>query len=341
MDMYFGDNMLSIVVPCCGGRPKRVEAIISRLSLNKQMHPDIEFELIVVDGSSTAEYKEMAEYCARFFPIKYISIPIGRFINAGYPRNCGLRFAEGDVFAGIDIDYWLSENYVRGVMRPFLEGRKVLNQGYVIDSNKTKNINVSPHSDEGKRLVSKINDLILSDKAAGAEIWDVYRKTGIPTPRPWNKVWIWAAPAENCIKMRGYDEIFCRKFAYCLEDDDWFYRLKKQLPVENNHHEDFCAIHLWHYGGQRNQNVNNLNRQYYKRIDGQNPKNIIRNVCHPYGRLLKYSFVSIDGHRMNTEDAEKWLADRGKISYKDDPEWPSLDAFMQGLEEHWRKTNDS
>lgn len=317
---------LSIIVPCCGGRPKRVEAIISRLSLNKQLHPEINFELIIIDGSKTAEYQALAEYCCSFINLKYIAVPIGRFINAGYPRNIGMRAAEGRIIAGIDIDYWLGEHFIVGAIKPF-EKKSVLNQGYVIDTSKSDKVIHPPQSEE-------LNTLILSDKATGAQILDVFHKLGVPAPCPSNKVWLWAVPNKVCQMIRGYDEIYCRSYSYSREDDDWFYRLSSLLSINNDYYNEFCAMHLWHPAVQRNQASNKLNKEYYKQMGQEHPISTIRNVDWDYGKMLKHGFAYIDEQHLSTLEFEKWMYSHNKINYIENPEWASLDVYILELEKY-------
>jgi hypothetical protein len=308
-----------------GGRTERVKAILSRYSLSIHQHPEIPAELIIVDGSMTAEYREVCEKAAAYMPLKYISLPIGKFINAGYPRNVGLRCAEGKIVAGIDIDYWIGEHFIYGATRPYKEGRRVLNQGYVIDSSKS-NVPGAVQAVE-KALLNQVN--------MGKIILEVYKWAGIPSPRPWDKVWLWAAPYKEWASMRGYDEVYCRQFAYTREDDDNFWRLAAQLPVYNTEHETFCAIHLWHPAAQRNSGVNQLNKDYYKRLGKEKPESVKRNVGWQWGKMLKHSFAIIQGEILTTEDYEDFIADKSDwIEPYADTEWKDIDEFMAALESY-------
>ena len=68
--------------------------------------PDHTFEVLVADGGATDGTREVCETMQRYMPLKYVFLPIYKFINAGYPRNVLLRMCEGQIISMIDIDHW-------------------------------------------------------------------------------------------------------------------------------------------------------------------------------------------------------------------------------------------
>lgn len=348
---------LSIIIPVAPNREKRLKAVLSRLTLNKALFPDHSFEVVVLDGGSTDGTRNLCEIMAAHIDLKYIYVPIGRFINAAYPRNVMLRACEGKVIGMIDIDHWPSENIVFGMLNPFIEDGKnlystqyndsqvekvapnsmyisgikqgIINRGYVIDSSKSKRF-------LGQQQLELFNSHMLAEKNAGWEIMDVYKQAQIPSPGVNGTLWTWSLARQDLLPLNGYDELYCRRFAYCREDDDWRERLLASgLNFFDQQHENFCAIHLWHPAACRDQSVNELNKKYFANTC-QPVKQVKRNEGWEWGKLIKYSLSIIDGVLREPKEHEEWvkLNVPDMPNYVDKPRWDSTDTFMEKLEEY-------
>lgn len=320
--------MLSIVVPAIGGRIKRLKAMISRFTLNQHLYPDIPFELIVVDGSECADYQELCEFVIGngYLKLKYINVPYCGFINATAPRNVGIRCAQGKVLAMLDIDHWPSEHLIYGAMKPFIDGKTVLNKGYMIDTNKSRNFGGI------NDVCLEKSEVLLQHDQLGRPIMEIFEEMKIPKPHIDGHVWLQCAPLENVHAINAYDEMYCR--SYSRDEDDYFYRLAKQLPVHKEEYKTFNGLHVFHKAAWRSQKSNKLNKEYYKRMGENNPRSIVRNKGWPWGRMIKYSFAIIDGKILGTKEFEQWIADNvpGVEAYLEEPEWASLEVFMKELE---------
>lgn len=368
-----GKPLLSIIIPCAPNRSDRLRAVLSRLTLNKRIFPGYDIEVIVVDGGATDDTKDLCEQMAPYLNLKYVYVPICKFINAAYPRNIALRLCEGKVIGHLDIDHWISESIVYGMLNPFIDDaefpvhqlgengdtvwkikqaaqeapgllngqyidgeHRVLNRGYVIDSSKSR-LNLDPNS---------IPAQLLTDQAMSFQILDVYNQAQIPHGVN-NTLWVWSAKKEDVVKLNGYDEIYARKFAYSREDDSWRQRLraqitgKKDLGVNDGffdgQNNNFCGIHLYHPASWRGQDENNLNKDYFNRSTG--PKfTIERNDGWPWGKLLDYSFSIINGKVRGPKEHEEYIAENipDMPSYTERPSWPDIDKFMEKLEDRWK-----
>lgn len=361
--------LLSIIIPVAPNRCDRLTAILSRLTLSKRIFPDHTFEVVVLDGGATDETKALCEQMAEVLSLKYVYVPICQFINAAYPRNIALRLCEGKVISMIDIDHWPSETIVYGMLNPFIDDSKfrvvaitdqgdvestiedvaknnpellngqyvegehrVLNRGYVVDSSKS---HLPLYNQE-------IPNHLLSDVAMNFQILDVYEKGQIPFGIN-NTLWIWAALREDVIGLNGYDEIYCRQFAYSREDDDWRERIKAQVtgimqfcPSQgffDGQNKNFCAIHLWHEAACRTGATNKLNQEYYPRVC-QPVRSVKRNEGWPWGKLLDYSYAVIEGDVLDPLDLEGWI----KYNVPDMPNYDrtfsDIDKYMEELENY-------
>jgi len=342
--------LLSILIPVAPNREKRLAAVLSRLQLNSIRFPDHTFEVVVVDGGATDKTQELCITFAKHIKLKYIYCPISRFICAAYPRNLGLRVCEGEIIGMIDIDHWPSENIVYGMLAPFINDDEfrfifedkngkikdwdkqivapidIINRGYVIDSSKSKRY-------RDKIVLEKLNDHLLID-GLGYEILDAYREAQIKPPGTNSTLWSWAIKRQHAVLLNGYDEIYCRKFAYSREDDDWRQRLLAQgLQFFDGQHEKFCAIHLWHPAACRKNASNEINKEYFRNVCGQGIqniigakkqcKNIVRNKKHNWGKLLKYSFSIINSVAREIVDHEKWIEE----NVSDMPSYPTKKPY--------------
>lgn len=306
---------LSIIIPAIPGRISRLKAIISRLNLSASLAPHIPFELVIADGGSQDETKELVQKAAEFMPIKYIYLPIGDFINAAYPRNVAIRICEGEVIGHLDIDHWPGENIIEGMSTPFLQLGldKIINRGYVIDSSKSQ-------YEKGDHEFSEFfNKPMLSSEWMNKCILGIYEYAKIPPPGVNNTLWIWAVKRKYILSMNAYDENYCR--AYCREDDDFRERLLAQcLSFYDGQNKKFCSIHLWHKAIWRSTIDTGYNKKYF--LETCCPvKEIIRNKNKEWGKMLEYSFSIIGGVSRNPLDHEKYIRDNvyGVKPYIDNP----------------------
>lgn len=235
---------LSIVIPAVPGRPERVQWLLSRLNLNAFRHQDIKFETILVDGSMDSEYEDMAKCMGKFMPVKYVSVPIGKFINAGYPRNVGFRLSEGAILCQVDVDWYLSEDFVAGAIEPFLAGKKVVNNGWMIDSSKSARF-----KSEGQGFLEALEDVLLSEDGCAKEIKSVYQVCEIPGPKPPPSIWLWSAPRDHFFRMGGYDEMYCRKWAYCYHPEvEVLTKDRGWISIADAEKGDIVLTHNKNYG---------------------------------------------------------------------------------------------
>lgn len=350
--------LLSIMIPVAPNRVKRLAAVLSRLSLNQAVFPDHTFEVIVLDGGATDNTRELCERMSNNLNLKYIYVPIGRFINAAYPRNVALRVCEGKVIGMIDIDHWPSENIVFGMLNPFVDdkdfrvaliGREtnkvsdvkqyfhnrvidgtrnnIINRGYVVDSSKSPKCKIGPVEEWGKYIDGQLLNPANFDK----QIMDVYKVTGVPPPGVNGTLWIWSVKRENVIPMNGYDELYCRQFAYVREDDDFRERLLAQgLKFFDGQNKNFCAIHLWHPAAWRNQQVNEFNKRYFQQ-SCRPVRQVRRNNNWQWGKLIKGSFSLINKKMYGIEDHEAWIRENIKDmpNYKD--YWTDVNDLINNL----------
>lgn len=333
---------LSILVPAIPGRFDRLKAILSRSTLScklynekfpeERLDPQKDIEFVIVDGGSTDSTKGMCQAVGEHYRMKYIYLPVGKFINAGYPRNVGLRVCEGEVIGHLDVDHYPSENIVEGMLRPFVDGRidRHINRGYVVDSSKAPN-------GRGPNIpwLEQVNEYLLNDVNLRATIESVYEQAQIPPPGVNNTLWIWAAKRKYIDELNGYDELYCRRFAYSREDDDWRERmLANRMPFWDGAHKLFCAIHLWHPAAWRTDQANNqINKDYFKQVC--NPvRRIVRNEKWPWGTMLEGSFSIIDGVYREPPEHEDWVKEnRPEVEARlPNSCWESLDELQEGLE---------
>lgn len=305
--------LLSICVPVAPGRTERVKTIISRLSLNKRQHPGIPFELIVVDGGATDELKQICAAARAHLDVKYVFLPIYEFMNPAYPRNVGFRVAEGEIFTMLDADYWVGENFIQGAVAPFLEGKQVINNGYVLDTSENRR--------GGQASAEDINGALLDPNNLKKTILSIYEVCQIPAPKEPKHIWLWAAPRANFVGMRGYDEEYCKGWG--REDDDLFYRLMATgLERERSYFNQFCCLHLWH----KQSRTVATNHAYYTSVSDPVIE-ATRNIGRLWGRMLQGGYVDIKGRVYDAWEIEDWIAENlpDLDTYQDDPQWLSVD----------------
>lgn len=194
--------MISIVTPAAPNRYERINMIFQRLELNKQRHPNIEFEYIIVDDSLNSEYKDLSQQNWSF-RVKYINLPLTEpYPNPAYMRNVGFRIAQGNIFSMIDADHFVHEDFVKGILEaPY----PCLNTGFMIDTSKGVNWITS--------FGPKINQTLI-DEASSARFEDCMKLCGIKGPVKWAKVWLASYPADTFLSINGYDEKYTRGYCY-------------------------------------------------------------------------------------------------------------------------------
>lgn len=291
--------LLSICIPVAPNRTERIKTMISRLSLNKKLHPEVPFEVIIVDGGATDDLKEICMAARAHLNLKYVFLPLYEFVNPAYPRNVGFRIAEGEIFTMLDADYWVGENFVAGAVAPFVNSDKmnVINNGYVLDT--------SENNRGGVAVAEQINSALLDPQNLKKTILSLYDVCKIPKPKEPRHIWLWSAPRKNFMQIRGYDEQYVVG-GWCREDDDLFYRLVESgLTRHKKDFEQFCCLHMWH---PQNARANpSVNRKYYESVS---PKHYIRNENHPFGKMLIGSYTNINGKIRDFYETEKWIAGR-------------------------------
>lgn len=101
---------LSIIIPTWNSE-RTIGECLSHII--KQKFRD--FEIIVVDGSST---DRTVKICEKFENVKLIkAVPCG----VGKKRNIGARYAKGDILLFLDSDAFLTRNFLRGMIKIFNE----------------------------------------------------------------------------------------------------------------------------------------------------------------------------------------------------------------------------
>lgn len=318
--MYKPKYLLSIIIPAIPGRHERLRAILSRLSLSAMRSNGLPIEVIVVDGGSVDQTKELCAIMAPIINLKYIYLPINGFINAAYPRNVGIRAAEGQILAQLDIDHWPGENIINGMVQPFIELnlQKIINRGYVIDSSESEYC-----KQNGVAFAEKINEPILSDACSAKKILDIYQYFKIPAPGINKTLWIWAVRREPIIGMNAYDEHYIG--AYCREDDDFRERLLAQgLPFYDGQNQNFCGIHLWHPASWRVGMDVETNKKYF--LSTLPVRVIKRNEGKKWGRMIPGSYSIMSKTVRMPADHERWIAENisDVVAYVDDPIRKSL-----------------
>ena len=295
---------LSIVTPAAPGRLKRVESLINRLVLNKKTHPNIKFELILIENHINKEYKEICT-SNKNLDIKYICVPIDHSIykypNPAYMRNCAFRLAEGEYFCLCDVDWYLSENFIKGAINC---QNSDLNVGYVIDSSKGFHAGIAgiPVVDESNPIIKNIikyNNCIM-ENSSSLLIDDAYKMGNIPRPSIPSAVWMWSTNRSNFLYIHGYDEKFC-KLGYGCEDDSLFYRLSNLCKLNKNNYMEMCGIHLHHSQSARGSSQKTKEHLQATRYTP------IQNILHEWGKLTKDSLIIMNNQEFNFNEIESWI----------------------------------
>ena len=326
---------LSLLVPAIPGRPDRLRAILTRISLsmylynekfpNEKLDKD-SLEFVIVDGGSNDYTKEMCAAFGQHHRMKYIYVPIKEFVNAAYPRNIGLRVCQGEVIGHLDIDHYPSEFIVEGMLRPFLEGKdKIINRGYVVDTTKSP-LGKGPQV----QWLKSVNDYVLNQSNLKSTIESFYKESKVPPPGKNNTLWIWAAKRKYVEQLNGYDEQYCRM--YIREDDDWRERLLALgCPFYDGHHKKFCAIHLWHTAEWRTKS-NDYNKNLFFKLCAP-VRSVSRNHDRQWGKMLEGSFSIMDEKYREPVGHEEWVQkNMCYTGWTDQPTWKNVAEFKGSLD---------
>jgi len=111
---------LSLMVHANRNRADRVQCLLTRLTLNKQIHSSIDFEVILFDGGSTDNTKDLCMHFAKYMDLKYVYSPLKGPTNESYPISIMKGMCRGDHIGFVSADHWISENLVSHMT--FLDG---------------------------------------------------------------------------------------------------------------------------------------------------------------------------------------------------------------------------
>lgn len=67
----------------------------------KHKHPDVDYEILVMDQTVGQDTKRLEEICSQYEEVKVVKT---KRIDAGYPLDIGARMAKGEYFCSIDAD---------------------------------------------------------------------------------------------------------------------------------------------------------------------------------------------------------------------------------------------
>lgn len=111
MQLNNNKTLISVIVVAYN-EAKHVEECL--ISIKNQSYPYI--ELIVVDDGSTDGTRDIA--------IKYADLYLSQnHKGPGLARNLGAKYAKGKILVFIDADMYLSNDYVKNIIKPILENK--------------------------------------------------------------------------------------------------------------------------------------------------------------------------------------------------------------------------
>ena len=258
-------------------RAVHTKAILPRFELNAKRHPNINFELIILDGGSNDETQRVVyEFMDRnTVKVKYIYVGFGKWINPSLPRNIALRHVNGRIICVTDADHWVGENFVSGAYRAFED----------MSDDKISLAMVWDTCESQFMSPAKINKKLLHPNMANhtniLELYDIFQ---IPQRKP-KSAWIISFPRIVVPLIGGYCEDF--KGQQWGRDEDIFLLMAQELlETTTAYHKEFAALHLCHsveqFGIKRDVQHNH---KIFTMKKGILSLTITENRLHDWGRI--------------------------------------------------------
>lgn len=175
---------LSLIVHVNKDRGDRAQCLLTRLTLNKKLHSEVDFEVVVFDGGSSDNTKDICNFMSKILDLKYVYVPLSGPTEEAYALSLASKFCTGDVVGFVSADHWISENLVKALSSyETLPGCKPTQwiTGLVLRSEDSK-VFENPE---------KMVDQLLDDRCAGKEINSIIEiadieKPTIITPDVWS-----------------------------------------------------------------------------------------------------------------------------------------------------------
>jgi len=234
------------VVMTYHNRPVQLRNTLKAMSCYTDMSSS-DLELIIVDDASDADKKAKDVLKSTHIPAIVVNIPIEKktWINPSVPYNLGFAQATKEIV--------------------IIQNSECLPFGDVFENvrREVKNFNyvVFPAYSTTEKQFQEINDI---DPVFTGRDWlhEVYMVIQPLNSRNWYHhtlhlpTWYHFTTAmtrENLIKLRGFNEVFAD--GYCFEDNEFLFRIRKNLVITDIPENEAVAIHQWHpknpdlYGG--------------------------------------------------------------------------------------------
>ena len=179
-------------------------------SLERQTNK--KFTVLIVDGSTENEYRQLKTYTDRYPFVKHFYYPIDE-LNISLLHNVGIKESEAEYIMRTDCDYVFAKDFIESVRNNMRKNRLVLKQVGILP-----NMNIT---------MSRIR------------MWN------FPKVHLWEKLGDGACQLttrEWFLKVNGYDE---RMVQYGVMDNDLNVRAQKD-GVKIHWMEESSILHLWH-----------------------------------------------------------------------------------------------